>query len=313
MATTIANALTENISQNTCENQGFENAYFLIDKNDFYSASVFYQEITVISSIKETNFESLVGQSDRIRIYYDFDDLDILNNKNELVSVLNSNFPDYFSVREQINYIDTQTKPVNITKFEVKNYNRKITPLDKHRLFGRIKRKERSVLIDQLANISKSSPESISESLKIKSSDNIYFIMLYGVSHGAITLSRFTISNYGVPNTSLLLKIEKFRDIEDNLTGHETKSLDAFFCQIEKTFQIQFPHIKSIPWFGYAEYYQLAIDNLPSRAFFRKYPEVFTIGQIIILSFIGFLFITFILGRYSKRDSYSKVSKLYTK
>jgi len=313
MTTTVANAITEDIAQDSCEYQGFDNVYYLIDKNNFYSASAFYQEITVINSIKETNFESLIGESDRTRIYYDFDHLEILNNNNELVYVLNSDFPDYFSEREQINYIDTRTKPVNINKFEVKNYNRKISPLDKHPLFGRIKRKERSVLIDQLANISKSSPESISESLKIKSSDNIYFIDLYGVSYGAITLSRITISNYGVPNTSLLLKIEKFHDIEDDLTKDETKYFDAFFCRINKYFQIKFPHIKPLPWFGYAEYNQLAIDNLPSRELFRKYPEVFTIGQIIILSFIGFLFITFILGRYSKRDSYSKVSKLNTK
>ena len=126
-------------------------------------------------------------------------------------------------------------------------------------------------------------------------------------------MSRFNISDYGVPNSSLLVKFEKFHDIEDKLTENETKSLDTFFCQLEKSFQINFPHIKSVPWFGYAEYYQLAIDNLPSRAFFRKHPEIFTIGQIFILSFIGFLFITLILGRYSKRDSHSRISKLNEK
>lgn len=109
------------------------------------------------------------------------------------------------------------------------------------------------------------------------------------------------------------MKIEKFHDIEDKLTENEIKSLDTFLCQLETNFQNNFPHINSVPWFGYAEYYQLAIDNLPSREFFRKYPEIFTIGQIFILSFIGFLFIYLILGRYSKRDSYSKVSKLNKK
>jgi len=93
MITTVANAITEDIFQDSCEYQGFDNAYYLINKNDFYSASVFYQEITVIDSIKETNFESLIGESDRTRIYYDFDHLDILNHNNELVYVLNSNFP----------------------------------------------------------------------------------------------------------------------------------------------------------------------------------------------------------------------------
>ena len=313
MTTIIANALTEDISQNTCENQGYNNAYFLIDKNDFYSAAVFYYKIGVIDSITESNFESLIGQSDRTRIYYDFDDLDILSVNNELVSILNSDFRDYFTEREQINYIDTQTTPANINNFEVKYYNKKISPLDKHPLFSRIKRKERSILTDQLANISSHPPESISESLQIKSFDNIHFILLYGVPYASITLSRFSISNYNVPNTSLLIKFEKFHDIEDKLTKNETKSLDAFFCQIEENFQIEFPHIKSLQRFGYAEYYQLAIDNLPSRVFFRKYPEVFTIGQIIILSFIGLLFISLISGRYLKRDGYSRVSKLNIK
>ena len=313
MTTTVANALIEDITLKSCEYKDFDNAYFLIDKSDFYSVSVFYKNISIIDSEGESDFKSLIGKSDITRTYYDFHDLDILNDNNELVSILNSDFPDYFTEREQVYYIDTKTTPININKFEVKNYYKKITPLDKHHLFSQIKRKERSDLIDQLANNSKSSPESISESLKIKSSDNVHFIILYGVSYGAITLSRFSIYNYGLPNTSLLLKIEKYYDRGKSITEHETNLLNAFFCRIEESFQIKFPHIKSFPWFGYAEYNQIAADSLPSRAFFRRYPEVFTIGQISILSFIGFLFISLILGRYSKRDSYSKVSKLNTK
>lgn len=153
----------------------------------------------------------------------------------------------------------------------------------------------------------------ISESVKIKSFENIYFIFLYGVSYGAITLSRISISDFNVPNTSLLFKIEKNHDIEDNLTEGERKYLGAYLCQIKERFEEQFPHIQSSLWFGYTDYHQLAIANLPSRALFRKYPEIFTIGQIIILSFVGFLFIYLILGRYSKRDSYSKISRLNTK
>ncbi|MGK0296865.1 MAG: hypothetical protein ACI9XC_000464 [Gammaproteobacteria bacterium] len=310
MTTTIVSAVTENTPFKNCENGEFRNTYYLIDTSDFYSASYFYQEITRINSRKETNFGTLIGESDRTIIYYDFDDLDLLHAGNELVSILNNNFPDYIPEREQILYIDTRITPAKITKFETKNYNNKFTLLDKHPLFSRIKRKQRSILINQLESISKSPPDSISQSLKIKLSDNIYFMELYGVSYGSITMSRFHISNYSVPNTFLLMKLEISHDLKDNLTTEEYSSLNTFFCQIENKFKIKFPYTKSVPWFSYDEYNQLAMDNLPSRDLFRKYPRIFTIGQIIILSLLGFLFMYLIIGRYSKRDDYSKVSKL---
>ena len=308
-----ANALSEDVPPTSCENKGFDNIYFLIDKNDFYSASIFYQKIDVIDSKTETDFKSLVGERDRSSIYYDFDDLDILNAQKELVYILDKDLLDFFPGREQIIYIDNQTTPVSINKFEVKKYNRKISPLDKHPLFSKVKRKQRSILVDLIADISKSPPEAISESLKIELSENVHFIILHGTNFGAITLSRFTISNFGVPNTSLLLKIEKFYNRQDYLMQHERKYLDAFFCQIEERFEMQFPHIESSAWFGYRDYNKLALENLPSRAFFRKYPEVFSLGQIITLIFIGFLFIYLILGRYSKSDSYRKISRFYQK
>ena len=311
--TASANALADDVTPTLCENKGFDNVYFLIDKNDFYPASIFYQKIDVIDSKTETDFKSLIGERERFTIYYDFDDLDILNAQKELVYILDKDLLEFFPGREQIIYIDNQVTPVSINKFEVKKYNRKISPLDKHPLFSRVKRKQRSVLIDLLANISKSPPEAISESLKIELSENVHFIILHGTNFGAITLSRFTISNFGVPNTSLLLKIEKFYNGQDYLIEQERKYLDAFFCQIEERFEIQFPHIEPSAWFGYRDYNQLAINKLPSRAFFRKYPEIFSIGQIIILSLIGFLFIYLILGRYSKSDSYRKTSRFYQK
>ncbi len=307
--TASANASADDDSPTSCENKGFDNIYYLIDKNNFYSASIFYQKLEIIDSETETDFESLIGERERYSIYYDFDDLDILRADKELVYILDKDLLDFFPEREQIIYIDSQTIPVNINKFEVKKYNKKISPLDKHPLFSQVKRKQRTILIDRLANISKSPPESISESIKLELSENVHFITLYGTNIGAITLSRFTISNYGVPNTSLLLKIEKFYNRQDDLIEHERDYLNTFFCRIAERFEMQFPQIEPASWFGYRDYNQLALENLPSRAFFRKYPEIFSIGQIIILIFIGFLLIYLILGRYSKSDSYRKTSR----
>ena len=295
---------------NSCDNQVFDNAYYLLDKKDFVATGDFFLLNDLLFPFEKTNFLTLLGQRDRITTYYDFDDLELHNANKELVHILDINLPDYRAEKEQIIYIDNLSTSEITQWFEVKKYNKKVSPLDKHPLFSRIKRKERSILIDQLSAISKDSPESISESLQIRSVEKVHLITLFGIPHAAITLSKFTISDIGVPNTSLLLKIEIFHDNQDKLIKQEKKYLNSLFCRIDENFQRRFPHIKSYAWFGYVEYNKLATNFQPSRALFRKYPEIYSIGQIICLSFIGFLFIYLILGRYSRQDSYGKVSKM---
>jgi len=307
---TAASALAEDSSLNSCDNQDFDNAYYLLDKNDIIGVTDFYNRMHLLFSSEKTNFLTLMGQRDIITTFYDFDNMELHNANKELVHTLDKNLPDYRVEKEQISYIDKLTTPVNVRRFEVKNYNRKISPLDKHPFFSRVKRKERSILIDHLSTISKDSPELVSESLKMQSTEKVGLITLFGIPHAAITLGYFTISNIGVPNTSLLLKIEIFHDSQDELKEHEKKYLNTLLCRIDEEFHRRFPDIKSYSWFGYVEYNKLATNFQPSHAYFRKHPEIFLIGQIICLAFIGFLLIHLILGRYSRQASYDKVSKM---
>jgi len=307
---TATSALAEDSSLNSCDNQSFDNVYYLLDKNDIIGVIDFYNRMHLLFFSEKTNFLTLMGQRDIITTFYDFDNMELLNANKELVHILDKNLPDYRVEKEQISYIDKLTIPATIKRFEVKNYNKQITPLDKHPFFSRIKRKERSILIDHLSTISKDSPESITESLKMQSTEKVVLITLFGIPHAEISLGNFTISNIGVPNTSLLLRIEIFRDNQDNLKSHEKEYLNSIFCRIDEKFQRRFPHIKSYAWFGYVEYNKLATNFQPSRALFRQYPEIYSIGQIICLSFIGFLLIYLISGRYSRQDSYVKVSKM---
>jgi len=307
---TATSALAEDDPLNSCDNQGFDNVYYLLDKNDIIDVIDFYNRLHLLFISEKTNFLTLMGQRDRVTTFYDFDNMELHNANKELVHILDKNLPDYRVEKEQISYIDKLTRPVNVRKFEVKNYNKQITPLDKHPLFSRIKRKERSILIDHLSTISKDSPESITESLKMQSTEKVVFITLFGIPHAAISLGIFTISNIGVPNTSMLIKIEIFHGEQDNLKINEKKYLNSIFCRIDENFQSQFPHVKPYSWFGYVEYNQLATNFQPSGQFFRKYPEIYSIGQIICLTFIGFLFIRLISGRYTRQASYGKVSKM---
>ncbi len=306
MACAVANVYAENLEQDACENKGFDNAYYLLNKKDYAAASTFFQEIP---PMKKGKFYIFPGERERVSTYYDFEDLAILNSGKELVYTLDENLPKYFKEREQVRYIDKPESHSNITSFKVKRYSKKTSSLDKHPLYGKIKRKERPSLIEWLSSFSRNSPELVKEVLRIKSTDSIYFVTFYGDTVAEIAISYFTVSNFGVPNTTMLLKIEKINKNQEELTIDERKDFESYLCQVNNDLKSQFLDAESYPWFGYEQYNKIALDNFPGRRFFQKYPELYVIGQIMCLSFIGFLIISLLLGRYSKSTAYRSFFK----
>ena len=305
----VSNA-SENSIQDRCQNRIFNNTYYLIDNVYADHTSVFLQNILKSNIDQEVNFIGFVGVKDRVTTYYDFDDMELLKSNKELVHILDIDLPQYHPGKQIISYINNEFKPSVINNYEVKNYKKTISPMDKHPLFGRIKRKERTSLINSLYPVSRNSPETITESLVMNSKEKVHLVTLYGIPYGSVTLSQFTITNYGVPNTSLLLKIEKNNSSHNQLTIYEKERLNLYLCSMSEQFHRQIPDIKASGQFGYAEYNKIATRNLPTRSLFRKYNLVFTIGQIISLGLTGFLIIWLFLGRYSKSNSYRKLSKL---
>jgi hypothetical protein len=288
----------------TCKNKEFQNTYYhLIDNNDIATASVFFHQAPALTPNEEFRFLSLVKQWDKNITYYDFGNLQLLKENKALVHIVDNHLPKYVQ-REKIKFLEQPNLPESVTDYEVRYYNKKLTLLDKHPLFSRIKRKDRPDLINKLFAISNGKPESISESLKIDSIDKVNLITYFGTPYAAITLSRFTVTDFAIPNISYLLKFEIFHNNLNKSTVDEKNTLNRFLCILDKQFQTQMPHIQSAPWFGYAEYYKYAETILPSRIFFRKFPELFSLGQVFTLVFLGFLFIYLVLGKYSKRTNY---------
>lgn len=294
----------------SCNNKSFDNISYLLHKNDIKAAGIFFLLKDLESSPEKTNFRSFIGRRNKITTFYDFAELQLHNAGRELVHTIDNNLLNYRRDREKISYVNRSLLATETKWFEVKHYNKKLSPLDKHPFFGQIKRQERTMLIDYLANISEAPSESITESLIIESTENVRLITLFGIPHATITLSDFSIINIGVPNTFLLFKMEIFHEQQENLKQYEKEYLNAFFCRVHEKFQRQFTETKSYPWFGYAEYHKLAIKTQPSHLLFRRYPEIFSLGQILSLTCIGFLFIYFILGRYTRQSSYRKITKI---
>jgi len=306
---TVTHVFANDAFPNVCQNQKFKNTYYLIDNKDIAAVSTFIRGISRDVPFKEPRLIIYDGELTRSITYYDFDNLELLNTNKELMHVFNESLPENRVEKEEIIFSDRGELTEGMKSFTVRSYNKKLTPFDKHSLFGRVKRKERPILFEMLSTVNIEKPELISESLKLKSIENVNLVTHFGIPYGAVTLSLFSVVDFGMPNTSFLLKFEIFSNKENILTAHEESSLNMFFCQADKLFQLYFPHIKSSSWFGYAEYHKLATTILPSRASFREYPILFSIGQIVCLSMIGFLFIYLVLGRYSKRNDFRKVAK----
>lgn len=301
--------MTDNLPYDICDGETFHNTYYLLNSGDIPLASDLVLKDTILKPDTDKGLKSNSGKRELITTFYDFNELEILDGKKELKHILNKNLPAYRKEKEQIIYSDFSSTQIDVNAFEVKYYNKKLSVFDKHPLLSLIKRKERPILFNLLSDISQNDISSISESIMVHSIEKVNFIMLYDVKYAAITLSQFTISSFGVANTSFLLKIELLSNQTKNLLREEKEDLYNFLCKTNIVAQTYFPDAEPLSRFAYPEYFKLAENILPSRLLFRQYPILFSIGQIICLSLIGFLFIYLILGRFSKRINYRQITK----
>lgn len=292
-----------------CSIEDFKSTYYLINVADFGAVSSFYQGLSERYFDGIESFTGILGGRKRYEFYFDSEDLQLLKNGGELLISVEDNLPRYREEREKVVYRENVDNPYDINEYEVKRYTKKVTPLDKHPLFGRIKRNERPIIFEKLKMLESISPERISERLKVEHDEIVFQISHYGVPTADIVLSKFHISNFGLPNTYTLLKFVQHDAAMAKLTEGEKKDLSLAMCQANRGFQAQFPHVKHVPWFGYANYHRLASEMLPSRTFFQNKLVLFQLGQIFVLCTIGFLLITLLLGRYQRGHTIRTISR----
>ncbi len=289
-----------------CDGKVFVNSTYFISVNHIELTSKFFSQIP--STFFKNNDELFVvsrGEKSRVENYFDDSELSLLKNNLELINTLDINLPVYRAGREQVILKNNTTD--SIYTFETRQYMKKATPLDKHILFGSIKRNQRLSLIDML-NVVTGSVENFDVNLQIQHKEVVQLYRHFGIEYGAITLDRFQISNFGIPNTFTLLKFEIFFDLINDLEVNERKYLVKSFCQTTTEFGNTFPEIPVSHQYGYQNYYQLATKLLPNRSLLKKYPILYQIGQIFVLTIIGFLFIYLLVGRYKKNNSYRKIN-----
>ena len=285
-----------------CESSEFSSRYFLLEANDVGLVSTFFGSFFEQYFQDFDPFLSKSGERSRIERYFDSRDLDLHENDAELVLIVDKNLPSYRAGRERIVFRDE----INGVKFEfeVKKYNKKISAFDKHALFGKVRRKDRQMLIDKLKSIGLSSVNQVDETLQVNHEELVVLFSHFGTHLAEISLDKFHISNFGLPNTYTLLKFEIFKEKLSGLKANEKKQLNSAFCDLVNDFQHKFSSLKPVGSFGYEQYTDLANKLLPSRSFYQRYPVAFEFGQIFVLVLIGFLILYLFLGRYSQGVSY---------
>ncbi len=301
------NVWARDINNAECDRGEFSNVVYFLDVNSIALVSKFFHQIPSAYFVRDdTLFEVSKGIKPRTEIYFDDNDFSLLKKKHELFVTEDINLPIYRTGREQVIFKDNNSG--NFESFETKSYKKKVTPLDKHKLFGRIKRKQRQLLIDKLGAISTTTAEEFSTNFQVQHHEVVQFYRHYGVTYGTITLDQFDIADFGIPNTFSLLRFELYLDKMNQLQEKERTYLLEAFCNARSGFNSRFIDIPAALKFGYSEYHQLALDLLPSRSFFKKYPMLYQLGQIFILLIIGFLFIFLLVGRYRSRHSSREVT-----
>ena len=289
-----------------CGRDGFNNVAYLIDVDYISSVSAFFNQIPETYFGSSSNLLVISrGTKSRLETYFDDNDLSLLENNRELLISVEENLPSYRVGREQVVFRDNNLDSTDF--FEVRRYKKKATPLDKHELFGRVKRKQRQVLIDKLQVTSQSTVEEFGVKLQVRHQEIVQLYRHFGIAYGAITLDQFNISNFGIANTFSLLKFELYLDETRKLEENERIYLINSFCEANSNFKSKFEDIPPYSSFGYRVYYQLALGLLPSRSLFKKYPLLYEVGQIFVLVIIGFLIVYLFIGRYTKRQNYRKV------
>lgn len=290
-----------------CKLHDFSNVYYLMDSADIASVAVFFNAaIDIAPEGENTSLTRQIGNRYRVFQYFDTPEKQLLANEKELVLIEDKNLPDYRENKKVIRYREIINSNPNFKYFKAKKYNKKNTLMDKHPLFGEVRRKDRLSLLSSIG-LPESHVSKLRKTVEVYKNETAYIIQHYGVVKAEIALEEFHISNYGLPNTFSLLKFE-FDDSSDDLNSLESQQIKGVLCKIKNIFNQQYPEIKGVSWVGYKTYFELSYRLFPLRGWVEQNLLYYRLIQAIVLGVIGSLFLYLCLGRYKKSTTYKVIN-----
>ncbi|MCU7929233.1 MAG: hypothetical protein KZQ90_00390 [Candidatus Thiodiazotropha sp. (ex Codakia rugifera)] len=294
-----------------CGLTSHSSVFYKMEVKDVEEVSRYFQGFSENYFKGVESFSGIVGRRHRVETFFDTGDLQLLNNNLELSHIVDKNLPFYKEERENVFFRSGYDSHQANYRFDVKRYNKRINSLDKHPLYGRVKRKDRGMLTELIRKNVDITPETLVPNLKIDHREVVFLVTHFGKAYAEMTLDNYNIDSFGVANTSMLLKFILYPQNQDDLTIRERNELNGIFCKALYDFRNRFPNSEQLSWFGYAGYQDEAEKLLPDRLIYKKYPLLFQVGQIGILSSIGFLIIYIIVGRVHRKVVYKNTKNTF--
>ena len=232
-------------------------------------------------------------------IYFDTDDLSLLNHDAELLLKTKLNLSKYNKQREQVLF-KSATDNVNSEDdllLSTKEYNRKLNPIDKHPLLGKVKRSERELLLSRLEEHIQTSIAELTPVFTVNQRRLSHTLSELRTPYVGATLSQSKITSHGLSSLIVVAGFETYHQPMASITEQAQSALKNPVVQAHCSFKSEFPQFRPLSKIGYRQYYMSVTEKFPALSFFRKYPLIFNVGQILVLTLIGFLILYLIINR----------------
>ena len=238
--------------------------------------------------------------------YYDTHNLS-LDHNNSLLYFQKDHIKSYDNKNDNITL---STNSQEDKKFISRNYNRKISPVDKHPLLGMIKRSERPLFIDELSKLGIESPLSLKKTITVIHDGKVLNIHYGGYQLRLATHHKVNARFLGIDTIENFISIPSLNET-GNINNQDIKLLLSIRTILLETLKRNFISLKPADNFLKKNPYKLVIINTPAMDLIIQYPLAYKSLQallfLILLSLIALLVrkLAFTDNSIHKRTVYS--------
>lgn len=191
--------------------------------------------------------------------------------------------------------------------FSAQQYKKKSNEIERHPLFGILKKKQRPELKKILKNQSITHISELKPILNVDHTIQSYPVYLYYTQLAEIQLDHATTDVYGFEKNNLIFRYQVFpANIANHLTPFQQQHAEQLLSDLRCYFTQEISAFKPIRELDYHYYYEQVEKEFPWYSFFSRFPMVFKLGQIVLLCAFGFLIICLLLLRLEKRENRQK-------
>lgn len=278
--------------------------YYFVSLDEIPLVSEYFKGLPEVLFDDLEGFTLSMGTRHRRDTYFDFDSEELLHAGKELFFRENLYLPRYRDDREQVVFVD-RDESIRRHVYKVKKYKKNISPLDKHPLVGRVRRKDRPMLRESLGDTSLGNAMlDLKAQLTVLHQERSYIFTHLGEEYGSIVLDHVSMRVFGLEHSAVVLRFS----LKGQVSSPEDRQLlEEYFCRVQQALEQRLGRSWNGEYIGYKEYRAMADGVLPNRRWMMNHPWVYKLGQVLILAVMGFLILYLLIRRLPDRTPHRVV------